>query len=634
MKRSQLGFQRIKHIQDRMVYLFVDGSFVPSATHLLASAKGAWSRSKAPGEVSFILLTMTIEPRTSRSLGVSKVALTLKGSNVHIAGEKMLSSWASSYSSVAMSNQRLTCIEDIYDQIGGFGRFQFATVFFLAGAKFVVGWSMMLMSYAGYVSDYVCITDKGATQPDEAMFTNISLYTMGVTNVSGLNVCKVNGTDCQKYTFLGSKRTAITEWDLVCDLRLLKATIISIQMAGVVLGSILGGLSGDHFGRRLTFYCSLLLHVIFNIVSAYSISWQMFAAMRFFIGTVLGVIMVLVIPYPTEFLPTRWRHVMPSVPLWPMGVMTFAVVAWWLEDWSRLQSGCAIISGVLLLGFTFIPESPRWLATQGRLEESYKVLEKMARMNGKTLPPAAMDVLRKIAENERANEKKKKYTFLDLFKRKRSAMITIIFAYQWAMLGIVYYGINFGVNSFVGNLYLNIFILNAVQVAGYLSMMVILSRIGRRLTCIVLMIVSVMVSFTCVALHIAVSEPTRGRWISALCQLTSVIIVACWTAAQVWVTESYPTVIRSLGYGFANLASRFGSTLAPFVINLDEMPLFSFVLMGIIALVAILAILFVPETNNQMMEETVYTAPFKNEKEEGEVCEFFPAAVDLDDKVV
>jgi hypothetical protein len=41
---------------------------------------------------------------------------------------------------------------------------------------------------------------------------------------------------------------------------------------------------------------------------------------------------------------------------------------------------------IFFLVLRVLPESPRWLLARGRFEEAEKILKKMARVNGKSLP--------------------------------------------------------------------------------------------------------------------------------------------------------------------------------------------------------------------------------------------------------
>ncbi|CAL1525829.1 unnamed protein product [Lymnaea stagnalis] len=173
------------------------------------------------------------------------------------------------------------------------GKFQWLVTICIASAQFTMGWSMLQMSFASMVPDYTCIVDGGE---NDTTFNDT------------LNVCHINGTECSRYLFPGSVRTAASEWGLVCDLKWVKATVTSIQMAGVFLGALISGQISDLFGRRKTLYSFVLAHILLNGIAAFSASWIMFAVMRFFIGISIGAILVVVFPFSIEFLPIKWRQ--------------------------------------------------------------------------------------------------------------------------------------------------------------------------------------------------------------------------------------------------------------------------------------------------------------------------------------
>ncbi|RUS89294.1 hypothetical protein EGW08_002968, partial [Elysia chlorotica] len=172
----------------------------------------------------------------------------------------------------------MVAIELIFDEIGGFHLFQLVMILWVYSIKFMIAWSMMLMSFGGYTPDYACMIDEPLNQTSLKYMNDSQIRhyaEIGVNNEPFLNVCDVNGTDCSQFHFFGVKRTVISEWNLLCDMRWMKASITSIQFGGVLAGSIIGGQSGDYFGRKNTLYGSYLLHTVLNVISAYSVSWQM-----------------------------------------------------------------------------------------------------------------------------------------------------------------------------------------------------------------------------------------------------------------------------------------------------------------------------------------------------------------------
>jgi Sugar (and other) transporter len=90
------------------------------------------------------------------------------------------------------------------------------------------------------------------------------------------------------------------------------------------------------------------------------------------------------------------------------GLMGLAVVTTLVHDWFILS---LVTSVPFLLYFFYIlimPESPRWLLAKGKLEDALKILETMARVNGKEFPESFHNKLEMMVIREKHRTKKKK----------------------------------------------------------------------------------------------------------------------------------------------------------------------------------------------------------------------------------
>ena len=77
----------------------------------------------------------------------------------------------------------------------------------------------------------------------------------------------------------------------------------------------------------------------------------------------------------------------------------------------------------------WIPESPRWLAERGKLEECEKIVAIIAKKNNKTVDMAS---LKRFLKKQQAREEcTKKYTYLDLFHSWKYTKRTIVLLISW-----------------------------------------------------------------------------------------------------------------------------------------------------------------------------------------------------------
>lgn len=178
------------------------------------------------------------------------------------------------------------------------------------------------------------------------------------------------------------------------------ASFIAALFLGLFLGTIACGFLADRFGRKAIFTRSLLWYVAANAVMAFQESALGLNVWRFISGLGIGVELVTIGTYMSELAPkhVRGRAFAICQTLGFSAVPVVAFLSYLLVP--RTPFGVDGWRWVVLLGgvsacFVWyfrrhLPESPRWLAGKGRLDEAEHILTaleaRVAAESGRPLP--------------------------------------------------------------------------------------------------------------------------------------------------------------------------------------------------------------------------------------------------------
>ncbi|XP_057813177.1 organic cation/carnitine transporter 7 isoform X2 [Cryptomeria japonica] len=427
-----------------------------------------------------------------------------------------------------------------------------------------------------------------------------------------------------------------------------ESLITSTVFLGMMVGAYLWGVLSDTKGRRYGFFATAVVTFGAGFFGTFSPNYLVLVASRCLVGLGIGGGPVLS-SWFLEFIPMAnrgfWMVIFSA--FWTFGTILEALIAWIVMPtlgWRWLVGLSSTPLLILLVFYSVVPESPRYLIMKGRTIDALQILNKIAQVNRKHLPPGRyvacvtaktkeVDGVDKLEEAHlldvkgQSSETSSKIRnqmrlFSSLCTLLSPSLITstlllwsVFFSNAFCYYGLVLLTSQFGgrnqncasntMTSAATNnssLYRDILMASCGEIPGLLLAAIIVDFFGRKSSMAIMF-------FSCCMFFLPLMFPQHETMTTILLFGARLCITGTNTIAYIYAPEVYPTSIRSTGLGTASSFARIGGVLSPLIaiwlVKVCQQKL-AILLFEFVLLLGAISALFLPkETKGQTLTDFV-----------------------------
>ena len=342
---------------------------------------------------------------------------------------------------------------DKINSIIGFGKFQKLLVFSLISCSFLTCIISLSFSYLTKQPKFLCRENKNHNLMkcnfDEEKFCNKDKY--------------------PEFEYIKDKSNSLYNWSYSFDLYCTNKQYIALIGSGFFLGAIFGCIFitplPDKYGRKnviqICLSISCILHFLI-LISFNRLLLSIICITSGFISSIYGNFSL----YVAEYIPKENSAISMSFidAVYPFMGFVEAIYFLIVNNWRILFLFTTILH-IFATYFIlkYLPESPKWLYGQGKINESLEMIKKIAEINGKTKELETFINLnkndlniKKQEKNTQENNDNKEYNIISIIiKFPSQRLVIFILSFTFFCASFCFYGIILSLENMKGNFFQN-----------------------------------------------------------------------------------------------------------------------------------------------------------------------------------
>ena len=331
--------------------------------------------------------------------------------------------------------------------------------------------------------------------------------------------------------------------------------VTSMLLVGAAVGALVAGRAADAWGRRTTLLIGGAIFIIGSLWCALAGSIFALGAARTFLGVAVGGVSIVSPMYIAEVVPPAMRGRLVS--LNTLMIVVGQLAAYLVNSalattgsWEWMLGLAAIPGTMLFVGMLFVPDSPVWLVSRGRVDQAEKVAARLGMRLEELTPP----------ESSRGAS-----TEWSVLKATRWIRITVLLAMLMGLTqqitgvnAVVYFApimMNQVGISATNSVYTSI-VIGVVSVIACMVGIKVVDRIGRKRLLLIGLAGNTISLFILAGAYSFANGSVFFAMVSLFFMATFIASQQAAVSPATWllISELVPAQVRGLGMGIAGLS--------------------------------------------------------------------------------